>query len=186
MTAALSVMGQTNWAYNSFGFDGPGVQLFLVAPITFRDVMIAKSLAHSLASVTAVGLAWVGVSLLFGPPGRAVVVPTLAGILFLLFMNLAAANVLSVWFPRRLEFGSFRGPRTSWASAFAYLAINLFLIGIAVAIFIVARHAEQPRLAAILFLILCAPAALAYVATLNLSSRIALNRRAILVAELCR
>jgi ABC-2 type transport system permease protein len=186
MTAALSVMGQTNWAYNSFGFDGPGVQLFLVAPITFRDVMIAKSLADSLASLAGVGLAWVGVSLLFGPPGRGVVVPTLAGLLFLLFMNLAAANVLSLWFPRRLEFGSFRGQRTSWVNAVAYLAINVFLLGTALAIFLVARHAGQLWLATVLFLILCAPAALAYGATLNLSNRIALNRRAILLAELCR
>jgi len=186
MTAALSVMGQTNWAYNSFGFDGPGVQLFLVAPITFRDVMIAKSLADSLASVAGVGLAWVGVSLLFGPPGRGVVLPTLAGLLFLLFMNLAAANVLSLWFPRRLEFGSFRGQRTSWVNAVAYLAINVFLLGTALAIFLVARHAGQLWLATVLFLILCTPAALAYGATLNLSNRIALNRRAILLAELCR
>ena len=186
MTAALSVMGQTNWAYNSFGFDGPGVQLFFVAPITFRDVMIAKSVAHALASMTGVGLTWVGVSLLFGPPSRAVLVPTLTGLLFLLFMNLAAANVLSIWFPRRLEFGSFRGQRTSWASALVYLTVNLLLSGIAVGIFLVTRHAGQLWLAASLFLVLSAPAALAYVATLHLSSKIALNRRAIFVAELCR
>ena len=185
MTAALSVMGETNWAYNSFGFDGPGVQLFLVAPITFRDVMIAKSLVHSLVSVTGLGLTWVGVSLLFGPPGREVLVPTLTGVLFLLFMNLAAANVLSLWFPRRLEFGSFRGQRTSWSCALAYLAINSFVLGIAVTVFLVARYGGQLWLAAVLFLILCVPAALAYVATLNLASRIALSRRASLVTELC-
>jgi hypothetical protein len=100
-------------------------------------------------------------------------------------MNLAAANVLSLWFPRRLEFGSFRGQRTSWSCALAYLAINSFVLGIAVTVFLVARYGGQLWLAAVLFLILCVPAALAYVATLNLAGRIALSRRASLVTELC-
>jgi len=44
LAASLVLLGFMNLAFNSFAYDGHGLQLLLVAPIRLRDVLLAKNL----------------------------------------------------------------------------------------------------------------------------------------------
>ena len=183
---AFALLVLTNLIYNSLGFEGPGVQLLLVAPVRFRDVMLAKNLAHTLVSLVETGLVWIGVSVLLGPPGFQVAAGTLAALLFALPMNFAAGDVLSLYFPRRLEFGAFRGQRAAGVTVLASMVIQGFVMSVAGLIYFLVRYAERLWLAALIFLALAAGAGRLYVWALERCSRIALDRREVLTAELCR
>jgi ABC-2 type transport system permease protein len=172
-------------AYNSLGFDGAGVQLYLVAPITFRDVLVGKNLAQAFTLLAEMSLVWVGVSILFGPPGGAVVGTTLAGLAFVALMTYTVGNPLSLCFPRRLQFGSMRAQQASGLAALASVGAQFLLVGIVATVYLLARHWGRLWLAAVLFLLLCVPATLAYLGTLNLSNRMAMSRRTVLTEELC-
>src|SRR5713101_7707651 len=44
--AAYCLLVMTNMIYNNFGGDGGGIQFFLFSPVSFRQIMVAKNLAH--------------------------------------------------------------------------------------------------------------------------------------------
>jgi ABC-2 type transport system permease protein len=180
----FAVLVLTNMIYNSFGFDGPGVQLLLVAPVRFRDVMLGKNLAHGLVALMESGLVWIGVSLLLSPPAAEVVLGTFAALLFALLMNFAAGDVLSLYFPRRLEFGAFRGQRNAGVTVFASMVIQGFVMLLGGLIFFLLRYGERRWLAVLIFMALAGGAGWAYVWVLNRCDQLALDRREVLTSEL--
>lgn len=183
---AFALLVLTNLVYNSLGFDGAGIQFLLVAPVRFQDVMLAKNLAHLLVSLVETALVWAGVSVMLGPPDFVVAAGTLAALVFALPMNFAAGDVLSLYFPRRLEFGAFRGQRNAGVTVLASLVIQGFVMSVAGVIYFLIRYAERMWLAALIFLVLAAVAVRTYLWVLGRCNRIALARREVLTAELCR
>ncbi len=108
MGAAYALLILTNLVYNNFGAEGAGVQLYFIAPVPIRSVMLAKNLAHSSILALEMIFVWIGASLMYGPPALVTTVATAAGILFALPVNLIVGNLLSISFTEENRLRHFR------------------------------------------------------------------------------
>src|SRR5437588_229855 len=100
-------------AYNSFAFEGRGIQTYFTAPLRFREVFLGKNLM--LVSVLSVEIALSLAMLTWrvGLPSAHMLVATCAAIIFTIVGQLTVANWSSITFPRKMEFGQMRGQRQS-------------------------------------------------------------------------
>ncbi len=184
--AAYSLLLLTNLIYNNFGHDAGGIQFFLVSPASFRSVMIGKNIAHmGVLAVELIAL-WIGVSLLFRPPTAEMLLITLSGLLFAAPINLAAGNLLSLYSPKKTEFGTFGRQRASQTTVLASFAIQIFVVGIAATTLLVARSYGRERLAIAIFFALAALSFTIYMFVLTRLDRMAARRREVLTTELCK
>jgi ABC-2 type transport system permease protein len=173
-------------AYNSLGFDGPGVAMLFAAPIRFRDVLIAKNLLYTLLFAVEVAAVYVSVSLVRARPDPTIVAVTLAAALFAVPMNFAAGNLVSLHFPRQLHFGTMRRQKASGMTALISISIQLSVIGIAALVCATGRWVGKMWLAGAVFLLLAVAAFVVYRRTLEATSIIAAKHREALMSELCR
>jgi ABC-2 type transport system permease protein len=173
-------------AYNNLGYDGSGLPMLLAAPIRFRDVLVAKNLLHTLVIVAEVLAISVLGRFLVGPTPPLVVGATLAGALFALLTNLAVGNQVSLYFPRKLNFGQMRRQQASGVALAASLGVQVLLAALLTAIYFLSRWAGHLAWCGAAFLVLAGVAWMAYRYELDLASGIALKRREVLMAELSR
>lgn len=184
--AGYALLLLTNLVYNNFGGDGCGIQFFLVSPTSFRRIIAGKNLAHMSVLMLEVIVVWIGVSLLFRPPPLATTLATLAGLLFAAPMNLAAGNVLSLYSPKKIEFGTFGRQRASQLTVLISFGIQIVVFGIsALTLWLAGQHGGT-WVAAGIFLLLAGFSGAMYGLVLKRADRIALERREILLSELCK
>jgi ABC-2 type transport system permease protein len=177
---------QASVAYNCFAFDAAGIQFLFVAPVGFRDVLAGKNLFQAGVMLVQVGLIGALVSWMARPPSLLMLLVTLAALLFASLLNFSAGNMLSLYFPRKFEFGAFRQRRVSGITVLMSLFLQVVLFGFCAGVFLLARFLGWPWLAAGIFLILAAGAWPLYRTGLRRCDRLALEKREVLTAELCR
>ena len=160
------LLGPLARLYNVFGAEGPGVQIYLLAPIRMRDVIVAKNLAQPGTDCYEAGLAWILVSMLARTPiPISTQVSTAFWTVFVIALNLALGTLRSIQAPRKFVPGKMpqqRGTptgRTSGLLVFAVLFGSLFL---QIPVALLCRYFDQPWLAAWIFGPLAAAAVAAY------------------------
>jgi ABC-2 type transport system permease protein len=184
--AGYALLLLTNLIYNNFGPDGGGIQFYLTSPASFRSVMLGKNIAHLGVLAAEVVVLWLGASLLYRIPSAGAVLLTLAGLLFAAPMNLAAGNLLSLYSPKKTEFGTFGRQRASQLTVLASFVIQAVVFGIAGLTIFAARSYGRPLLAVAMFVGLAAVAMAVYFFVLGQVDRLALRRREVLTTELCK
>jgi ABC-2 type transport system permease protein len=184
--AGYALLLLSNLIYNNFGADGGGVQFFLASPASFRSVVVGKNLAHMAVLVAEVVVLGFGVSLLFRPPSVLAVGTTIAGLLFAAPVNLAVGNLLSLYSPKRIEFGTFGRQRASQMTVLASFVLQIVVFGVGGVTIFAARYYGRPWLAVVVFLGLAVLALAGYVLVLGYVDRLALGRREVLTMELCK
>lgn len=172
-------------SYNSFAYDGRGIQMLLVAPVRFAEVMAAKNLALGIIALLEVGVMVVALTALLGPPGTARLLVTLGALVFALLANFAAGNLLSIYYPRQFDFGKFR-QRQAGVTVVATLAMQILVFGTVGTIIGLAQMLGAQWLAAVLLLLFATGSVLLHRWSLKASTRAALARRDVLLAELSR
>jgi len=183
--ASYALLLLTNLIYNTFGPDGGGIQFFLASPATFRHVMLGKNLAHMGVLAVEVAVLTIGVSVMYHPPTLRMVVLTMAALLFAAPINLAAGNLLSLYSPKKTEFGTFGRQRASQTTVLASFAIQAVVFGIAGLAMFSAIYSSRSGLALIAFVALDAVAVLLYISVLRGVDRVAGRRSEVLATELC-
>lgn len=186
LAVAYILLIQVNWAFNSFAFEGTGIQFLFLAPVRFSSVMISKNLFLGLVTAVEALLVWAAFSFIFAPPPLMVVAASFAGLLYATVANCSIGNILSIRYPRRLEFGVFRQKKQAGITIFIGLIAQAVLIGLGVIVFVLARVLHRPSLAIPVFLAFAAIAFLGYRASLSRVDRLAMSHREALTAELCR
>ena len=186
IVVAYVLLFQVNWVFNSFAFEGSGIQFLILAPVRFRDILVGKNIFIGMVSAFEAVLTLAAVSLIFVPPPLVIVAASFAGLLYGTLANFALGNILSVCYPRRLEFGAMRQKRQAGITVAVALVMQAVLIGIGVIVFTLAKHFNRPALAIVIFLILSVVTFTAYRISLSHIDRIALDHRETLSAELCR
>ncbi|HST09215.1 MAG TPA: hypothetical protein VLL05_02465, partial [Terriglobales bacterium] len=126
------------------------------------------------------------VSLLFRPPTGEMILITLSGLLFAAPVNLAAGNLLSLYSPKKTEFGTFGRQRASQTTVLASFAIQILVVGIAAVNLLAARHYRREWLAIAIFFALAALSFTTYGFVLSRVDRMAARRREVLTTELCK
>jgi ABC-2 type transport system permease protein len=184
--AAYALLVLTNLVYNSFGADAGGMQFFYASPVSFRQIVLGKNLTHAFILAADTALAWFAVSYFYGPPRPAVSIATLAGLLFAAPLNFTAGNLLSMYSPKKRDFVTFGRQNVSQMTVLASLGVQAVVVAVGVSAFAVARLYQNPWITAAIFLILAAVTIPLYIMVLRSIDGIALQRREILLAELCR
>jgi ABC-2 type transport system permease protein len=184
--AAYSLLALTNIVYNSFGGDGGGIQFFYASPARFSQIMLAKNLMHAAILMAEAALAWVLVFFLYGRPATDVSLATLAGLLFAAPLNFTAGNLLSLYSPKRVEVSAIGRQRASQVTVLISLVVQLVIVAVGVAAFMLGRVYHNFWIATLLFLVLATLSFSAYSVVLKRADTIAIERREALVSELCR
>jgi ABC-2 type transport system permease protein len=183
---AYALLILSNLTFNSFGTEGAGVQFYFVAPVPFRQIMLAKNLMHGLLLAFEVCLLWVVVSLVRRPPSIGLTLATLAGTLFAALVNFTAGDLMSLYSPKKFDYAVFGRQRASGSTALVVVGVQLVIIPICAVTFAITAHYGRIWLATVVLLAFAAAAFAAYAILLNRIDRIATARRESLIAELCR
>ena len=186
IAVAYTFLIQMNWVFNSFAFEGAGIQFLLIAPVRFRDIMLGKNLFLGLVSLLEALFVWAAVSWIFAPPPLVIVAATFAALLYASLANFALGNILSVCYPRRLEFGVFRQKRVSGITMVVSLISQVVLIGLGALVLALTLFLHRPILAIPIFLAFAILASIAYRISLGRMDALAMSHRETLTTELCR
>jgi ABC-2 type transport system permease protein len=186
MAIAYTLLIQTNWVFNCFAFESTGIQFLLLAPVRFRDIMLGKNLFLGLASAIEALLVWAAVTLLFAPPPLVMVAASFAALLYATIANFAIGNILSISYPRRLEFGVFRQKKQAGVTVFFGLITQAVLIGLGALVIALTQTFHHPILAVPIFLTFAVLASIGYRISLGRIDALAMSHRETLTAELCR
>ncbi|HEV3206831.1 MAG TPA: hypothetical protein VGZ28_07735 [Terriglobales bacterium] len=184
--SAYALLLLTNLTYNNLGGDGRGIQFFFASPVPFPQILAGKNLAHAAIFALEVVLVWLGTCLIYRTPSLPVTLATIACILFVVPIDLAAGNLLSLYSPSRIEAGVFGRQRASLTTVLASFGIRGVLFAAGGALFWLLRHHENSWTGVP---VLLGPAALAfsvYALALSHVDRIALDHRENLMARLSR
>jgi ABC-2 type transport system permease protein len=173
-------------AYNCFAYEGRGIQTYFTAPLRFRDVLLGKNLMHAAVLVFEIVLSMIVLALRIGLPSTPVFVATIAAVVFAVAGQFAVADWVSLSYPRKLEFGSMRGQRSSGVSIWVAFGVQIFLAGVCSLILLTGRWTQSPWLPAEAFIGLAAAAIAGYFATLDVLSNVAEKKKEILIETLCR
>jgi ABC-2 type transport system permease protein len=184
VVAAYTLLLLTNIVYNSFGAEGGGMQLFFAAPARFRQILLGKNLAHAAILGLQMMIVWVGVWLLYRPPGLEITVLTLAGVFFALPLDFIIGNLLSVYSPKKIDYGTLGKQRASKVTMLVSFAARIVIFGLAALLIVLARLYGNLWLAAPMFLALAVAGFAAYATVLTRVERMALERREVLITEL--
>jgi hypothetical protein len=184
--AAYALLVLTNLVYNSFGGDGSGIQFFYASPVSFRQIVLGKNLTHAAILLINTALAWIAVTYLYGAPALAVSIATVAGLLFAAPLNFTAGNLLSIYAPRKRDFATFGRQNVSQTTVLASLGVQVVVVGVGIAAFMIARLYKDLWIATLIFLALSAISIPLYLMVLRRLDGIALERRETLMGELCR
>jgi ABC-2 type transport system permease protein len=173
-------------AYNSFAYEGRGIQTYFTAPVRFRDVLLGKNLM--LVSVLSVEIALSLAMLVWrvGLPSAHMLAATCAAIIFTIAGQLTVANWSSITFPRKMEFGQMRGQRQSGMAVLVAFASQILMGGISAVILFTGNWTGNPWLPAEAFVLLAAAAVAGYFASLDALTEFAEKKKEGLIEALCR
>ncbi len=180
--AAYSLLLLTNLIYNNFGADGMGVQFFFLAPVTIRSVVIAKNLVHGGVLALEMFIVFLATYLMYGPPSPDVVAATLVGVLFAIPLDFCVGNLLSLYSPKKYDYGAFGRQRAPGLTVFASFGVQAVTLGIAAVVVLVSRHYGSLWPATIIFAILALAGWGLYRAILGRIDGIAASKRESLIS----
>jgi ABC-2 type transport system permease protein len=173
-------------AYNSFAFEGHGIQSYFMAPVRMRDVLVGKNLF--LVSVVAVELV-ISLGVLvwrIGFPGLPLFLSTITAAAFAVMGQLAIANWSALSFPKKMEIGKMKGQRNSGVAVWTAFGVQILIGGIATIVLLAGRWLGNPWLPVVVFAGLTAAALGGYVASLDPLSVLAERKKDLLIETLCR
>ena len=131
-------------------------------------------------------LAMAMVVYLAGWPTPHTMAATVAAIVFTVVGQLTIANWSSLSFPRKLEFGKMRGQRQSGMAVLIAFASQILMGGISAVILFTGRWTGNPWLPAEAFVFLAAAAVGGYFASLDALTRLAEQKKEVLMEAFCR
>ncbi len=188
---AYTLIGFLGSLYNSFGADGRGAQLYLLAPIRLRDVVLAKNLLSLAMIAGEVSAAWAIVCL-----GARVSIPastqasTALWTIFVVALNLAVGTLRSIQAPRYFDPTQARRLRpvtpTDRTSALLVVAVLFGSLLLQIPVMMASRFFALPWLGVWIDAPLATAAVLAYALVLCNTERLILAHRDVLSEELCK
>lgn len=173
-------------AYNSFAFEGRGIQSYFMAPVRMRDILVGKNLFL----VCVVGLELtVSLGVLIwriGFPGFPLLLSTVAAAAFAVMGQLTIANWSALSFPKKMEIGKMKGQRNSGVAVWTAFGAQILIGGIATVVMLAGGWFGKPWLPVVVFAGLTAAALGGYLASLDPLSILAERKKELLIETLCR
>jgi ABC-2 type transport system permease protein len=183
---AIAIAPFSRHICNSFGGEGPGIQLCFLSPTRVRSMILAKNILHfALIGLEAV-LVFVIVLVRQGMPSRSILVATSCWLLFAAPAQLAAGNVLSLTMAYRMTKLRISSEPGATSNGMLGLLLQVSLIVAGLAIYLPLSAHGRIEMAGRIFLLLAAGTALSWLVVLSQVDRMAASRREVLLARLVR
>jgi hypothetical protein len=160
--AGFMLLSVPNLAYNIFGMDKEGFGRWLLAPLPLRKVLLAKNLTHG-GILCSIYLVMAVIVIAITHVGLPLVLTVTVVFLTVLVVQLSAGNLISVYWPRRIELTQMSSKLSSNAAGLVSMLVFLPLGAVIGGVTLAARYWQLPWLP-----LLCAVVALA--ASLKLHS----------------
>jgi ABC-2 type transport system permease protein len=173
-------------AYNSFAYDGKGIQTYFTSPVSFREVFLGKNLLQLAMLAFELTLSMIAFSYLVGMPSLPLLLATLAAIIFNFTGQLVIANWSSLCFPRKLNFGQMRGQRQSGMAVLVSFGTQILLGGISAPILFMSRWTGDKWVPLEVFAFLAAAAIAGYSSSLEPLASLAEKKKETLIDALSR
>jgi len=173
-------------AYNSFAYEGKGIQTYFMAPVGFREVLLGKNLFVVCLVAFELALALGLLTWRSGWPGTPLFTATVMAGLFAVIGQLAIANWSSLSFPKKMEIGKMKGQRNSGVAVWTAFGVQIVLGGVCALILFLGQWTQNPWLPPIAFAALSAAALGGYVASLNALNGLAEAKKDLLIETLTR
>ena len=173
-------------AYNSFAYDGKGIQTYFTSPVSFREVFLGKNLLQVAMLSFELTLCVVAFSCLVGIPSLPVLAATAAAVVFNISGQLTIANWSSLSFARKLNFGQMRGQRQSGMAVLVGFSTQILLGAISAPILLMSRWTGDRWLPAEVFVFLAAAAIAGYSSSLAPLAALAERKKESLIEALSR
>lgn len=172
-------------SFNGFAYEGAGVQLLYVAPVRFRDVLLAKNLLLMLLMLFETVVVGALVTYLVGPPAPAIFLGTLLWLFFASMLIFSLGNWASIRFPRKFDFGQFRR-RTSGLSSLLALVAQMVTMMFAAIVYLLSLLLGSSWFIPLIFLGLSVAAVPLYFKLLGFCAEAGLDQRESLIAEMTK
>jgi len=183
---AYTLMGIAPLAYNSFGLEGAGAQFYFIAPLSMRDVFLAKNLLNFTLAAIEGAVVLVIITLSTGMPTLQITVATYLWAIATLLLNTSIGNRRSITAPKKVDLGRAAAKQASPLSALISLGV-LLVCGATGAGFLIlaSKHSALWTLPPIMG-ILAAASLIFYRRDLTRLDAFALAHRDELFEELCK
>jgi hypothetical protein len=173
-------------AYNSFAYEGRGIQTYFTAPLRFREVFLGKNLMLVSVLAVEITLSLAMIAWRVGLPSTHMLAATCAAVIFTIAGQLTIANWSSITFPRKMEFGQMRGQRQSGMAVLVAFGSQILMGSISAVILFTGNWTGNLWLPAEAFVILAAAAVGGYFASLDALTTLAETKKETLIEALCR
>jgi hypothetical protein len=173
-------------AYNSFAYEGKGIQTYFMAPVSFREVLLGKNLFLMSLVVFELTLAFGLLIWRMGLPSLPRFIATIGAAVFAVLGQLAIANWSSLSFPKKMEIGKMKGQRNSGIAVWAAFGVQIVLGGICTVVLFAGQWTNSPWLPVIAFTGLTAAALGGYTASLRSMDALAEEKKELLIETLSR
>ena len=173
-------------SYNSFAFEGRGMQTYFMVPVKFRDVLLGKNLMTLAIMTFEIALCVVVLQWRVGLPPRPVFVATMSALVFAVLGQLAIANWSSLTFPKKMDFGKMQGNRQSGMAALVTFGAQIVFSGTSAVIFAIGRFSGNDWLSVGIFLFLAAAALAGYWSSLEPLTKLAERKKESLLETLTK
>jgi hypothetical protein len=122
--AGFLLLSLPNLSYNTFGMDKEGFGRWLLSPLPLRKVLIAKNLTHG-SILTFLYLLVAAIVVVVAHVDLLNVATVTVAFFAVLILQLAAGNLISVYWPKRIELTQMSSKMSSNAAGFASLLVIL-------------------------------------------------------------
>jgi ABC-2 type transport system permease protein len=181
---AYTLLGVVPLCYNSFGLEGTGAQLYFMAPVRLRDVVLAKNLLNLLLGCLEMIAVLAIVTYTTRLPPLSLALAALLWAAATLLVSMAIGNRRSISAPKRIQAARTASKQASPLSALLSMAVLLTSGGLGFAILWATAALHSPWSAVLAMAVLLAAAVPIYLAELRNFDRFALEHRETLFAEL--
>jgi ABC-2 type transport system permease protein len=173
-------------SYNSLGLEASGAQLYFMAPVRMRDILLAKNLLGVVMALFELMLIFVIISYMAGPPSLQTTLAAVFWAVGTLAVNMIFGNRRSISAPKRIDSQRMMRRQASQASGLIAMAVMLVSSGVAAGLFGLCFWLHQLWALVPIFAIYAAVGVGFYLQTLKSLDQYALDHREELLLELCK
>jgi ABC-2 type transport system permease protein len=173
-------------SYNSFAFEGRGMQTYFMVPVRFRDILIGKNLMTVTLLSFEIALCVVMLAWRVGLPPWPIFFATMSALIFAVVGQLTIANWSSLTFPKKMEFGKMQGQRQSGMAALIAFGAQIVFGGVAGLVFSMGRLSGNDWLPTEIFLFLAAAALAGYWSSMEPLTKLAEKKKEALLETLTK
>ena len=173
-------------SYNSLGMETTGAQLYFMAPVRMRDILLAKNLLGSLMAAVEILLVFVIISYMAGVPSLQTALAAVLWAVGTLAVNMIFGNQRSITSPKKMDLQKMMRRQASQVSGLIAMAVMLVSSGLATGIFFLCFWLHALWALVPIFAVFAAAGVVAYLRSLKMMDQFALEHREELLLELCK